>query len=245
MRLPIRHLVIPVLLAAAFGADAPATTGPAVPAMPEISGKLGAPIELFNGKDVDGWTYVANKPKEGDEVFAKEQAWVVKEGVLHSAGKETSGFNTSYLRENVPYTNYVLTVEQRHVTKGGGGILVAIQGEDKVWPKNLQIQGTFGSVGDFVDQYGLKMTPEAARTKVRGTDVVTTKMTKTPAEKPLGAWNTVKVFVDHGKVWVTVNGVLENVATETEPLTGTIGFQAEGAQMEFRKVELQVIEDVK
>ena len=208
MRLPIRCLVVPVLLMGVFGADAPAA--------PEVSGKLGAAISLFNGKDIGDWTYVANKPKEGGEVFPKEQAWTVKDGVLHSAGKETAGFNTSYLRENTPYTNYVLTVEQRHVTKGGGGILVAIMGEDKVWPKNLQIQGTFGDVGDFVAQYGIKVSGDPARTKARGTDVVTKKITPKTAEKALGEWDTVQVFVDHGKVWVMVNGVLENVGTDTE-----------------------------
>jgi hypothetical protein len=226
-----------LLTAAGVLADVAATA----PAASVVSGKLGDPIALFNGKDLSGWTYVPNAPKAGATLFPKEKAWTVKDGILHSAGKETAGFATSYLRENGVYTNYVLTVEQRHVTKGGGGILVGITGPDKVWPKNLQIQGTWGSVGDFIDQYGLKMTVDPARTKVRGTDIVTTKIAKS-SEPPLGEWYTVQTFVDHGKAWVIVNGVLQNVATETEPLTGTIGFQAEGAQMEFRKVELRPIE---
>jgi hypothetical protein len=227
-----------MLLTAAAGFAGEAATAPAAPT---VSGKLGDPVELFNGKDLTGWTYVPNAPKAGGALFPKETAWTVKDGVLHSAGKETAGFNTSYLRVNGIYTNYLLTVEQRHVTKGGGGILVGITGPDKVWPKNLQIQGTWGDVGDFIDQYGLKMTVDPARTKVRGTDIVTKKMAPT-SEAPLGQWYTVETFVDHGKAWVIVNGVLQNVATETEPLTGTIGFQAEGAQMEFRKVELRPIE---
>jgi len=86
------------------------------------------------------------------------------------------------------------------------------------------------------------MTPDPARTKTRGTDIVTKKIAPS-SEKPLGQWNTVQIFVDHGNVWVTVNGVLQNVATNSEPLTGTIGLQAEGAQMEFRKIEIQPLED--
>jgi len=62
------------------------------------------------------------------------------------------------------------------------------------------------------------------------------------SEAPLGQWYIVQTFVDHGNAWVIVNGVLQNIATHTEPLTGTIGFQAEGAEMEFRKVELRPIE---
>lgn len=243
MRLPIRCLAFPALLVATFAADAPPTTAPypwTTP--PQLSGKPGAPVQLFNGKDIDNWTYVPNTPKEGADPFPKEVAWTVNGDVFRSAGKEAAGFNTSYLRFNTPYTNYILTVEQRHVTKGGGGILIAIQGSDKVWPKNLQIQGTYGDVGDFVAQFGIKVSCDPARTKVRGADVVTKKITAKPAEKPLGSWDTVQVFVDHGNVWVTVNGVLENVGINTEPLTGYIGFQAEGSQMEFRKVEIQPIE---
>jgi Domain of Unknown Function (DUF1080) len=239
MRLSARHLAICTLLLAApglFAEEAAITT----PAIPQVSAPLGAPIALFNGKDVDDWIWVTDPTKGTTTKLPKEAIWVVKDGVLRSNGKEVAGFTPGYLREQQKFTNYVLTVEQRHVTKGGGGILVALQGEDKVWPKNLQIQGTFGSVGDFVDQYGIKMTPDAARTKV-GKDVVTTKMAPS-SEKELGGWNTVVTTVDHGRVWVTVNGVLQNMATDTEPLTGTIGLQAEGAIMEFRKIEVQPIE---
>jgi Domain of Unknown Function (DUF1080) len=240
MRMSVKHLAGLVMLvggAMVFGEGA--ATGPAAP---EISGKLGKPIELFNGKDIDGWTWIGGKPKGGGEVLAKEAVWSVVDGVLHCNGKEVAGFASGYLREGLPFTNYVLTVEQRHVTKGGGGILIAIMGEDRVWPKNLQIQGTFGDVGDFVNQYGIKMTTDKERTKApRGNDVVIKKMAAT-SEHALGEWDTVVTVADHGKVWVTVNGVLQNVGTDTEPLTGTIGLQAEGAVMEFRKIEVTPIE---
>ncbi len=120
----------------------------------------GDPIELFNGKDIDDWIWVTDPTKGTTTKLSEEEAiWVVKDGVLRSNGKEVAGFTPGYVREQQKFTNFVLTVEQRHVTKGGGGILIAVQGEDKVWPKNLQIQGTWGSVGDFIDQYGIKMTP--------------------------------------------------------------------------------------
>jgi hypothetical protein len=50
------------------------------------------------------------------------------------------------------------------------------------------------------------------------------------------------VIVDNGNLTVKVNGVPANFASETESLAGKIGLQAEGGQMEFRKVELTPIE---
>jgi hypothetical protein len=232
-------LSLTLLLVTSTLVAAQATTAPATPTP---SGKIGDPIALFNGKDIDNWIWITTPPKNGGPKLTKEQVWSVKNGILHSAGKELPNFTSGYLRELNSYTNYVLTVEQRHVTKGGGGILVGLTGPDKVWPKNLQIQGTRGDVGDFIDQYGLKMTVDPQRTTIRGNDIVTKKMAPT-SEAPVGQWYTVETFVDHGKVWVIVNGVLQNIATNTEPLTGTIGLQAEGAQMEFRKIELRPIGD--
>jgi hypothetical protein len=40
---------------------------------------------------------------------------------------------------------------------------------------------------------------------------------------------------------VAVNGVLQNIATNTEDLNGKIGLQSEGGEMEFRKIELTPI----
>ena len=50
------------------------------------------------------------------------------------------------------------------------------------------------------------------------------------------------MIVDNGNLTVTVNGKLQNIATNTESLAGQIGLQSEGGEMEFRKVELRPIE---
>ena len=49
-------------------------------------------------------------------------------------------------------------------------------------------------------------------------------------------------IVDNGNLTLTLNGKLQNVATNTENLAGQIGLQSEGGIMEFREVELQPIE---
>jgi hypothetical protein len=62
------------------------------------------------------------------------------------------------------------------------------------------------------------------------------------AEMPLGQWNTLVITLAKGNLSVTNNGVLPNTAVDISPDAGKAGFQAEGAEMEFRKVELVPIE---
>src|SRR5436309_11671868 len=88
------------------------------PSAPPISGKLGTPIQLFNGKDLDGWTFYARPLKPGTPAASAPAAkiddtWTIKDEILHDTGKPTG-----YLRTNQSFINYVLTVEQRHLKKG-------------------------------------------------------------------------------------------------------------------------------
>lgn len=207
-----------------------------VPTTQPISGKVGEPVELFNGKDLVGWSATAS---DGGKL---EETWSVKDGAIHGQGK--TGV-TAYIRTDKEYgPNYVLILEQRHVTRGGGGTLFGITGPDKVWPKTMQVQGTFGSVGDIVNQGSFKWTVDQSRFK-KGADDERVLKIGPASEKPMGEWYTVVLVVDHGNISVEVNGKLQNVCKDVPDLTGKIGFQFEGAQMEFRKVELRPIGDAK
>jgi hypothetical protein len=212
------------------------TTAPA--AAPTISGKLGTPIQLFNGKDLTGWTWFARPPK-GDpatQPSAKlEDVWSVHDGVLHDVGKPTG-----YVYSNKEFSNYRLIVEQRHIKKGNGGILIAVRAPEKVWPKCIEVQGGSGGEGDMYNHGSYKFTVDPARL-MKG-KAYGIKMIGPASAKPIGEWDTIEVVVDHGKLWAIVNGQLQNVVTDAEDLTGQIGLQAEGGEMEFRKVELTPIE---
>lgn len=226
----IRFCVILTVLLTASAALAQA------PATQPIAGKLGTPTQLFNGKDLTGWSATdANGGK-------LEEIWSVKDGAIHS--EHTPAIN-AYIRTDKEYgPNYVLTLEQRHLKQGGGGILFGITGPDKIWPKTMQIQGTFGSVGDIVNQGEFKWTVEQSRFRSSATDSRVLKIGPA-SEKPLGEWNTIEIIVNRGQVSVKVNGTLQNTAIDMPDLTGKIGFQFEtGASMEFRKVQLTPIEGV-
>lgn len=223
-------IILPVLFAAA----------PVPPVVP-VAGKIGTPVPLFNGKDLTGWTWhsATATSKIGD-------VWTVKDGVLHCAGKPLGFIDT-----DKEYKNFTLTVEYRHLTRDNGGTFVCITGDEKAWatqwPNSIQIQGKFGSVGDLINQNtGMKnMTTDPARSKKSGKDILITRLPAAPGqqpEKPLGEWNTLIITMENGNLSVTNNGILLNTASEISPDSGKIGIQAEGAEMEFKKVEMTPIE---
>jgi hypothetical protein len=62
---------------------------------------------------------------------------------------------------------------------------------------------------------------------------------KTDAEKPHGQWNTIEVVCDGDKITNIVNGVVVNEGTNASVTQGRILLQSEGAEVFYRKVELE------
>ncbi|MNR29879.1 hypothetical protein D3C85_1472950 [compost metagenome] len=61
------------------------------------------------------------------------------------------------------------------------------------------------------------------------------------SEKPLGDWNSMRIECLKDKVRVWVNGVLVNDGYNCTATKGQIALQAEGSEVEFRKLELTQI----
>ena len=228
----MRGIFVPILLLCACFARAE------TPAVPPLSGKLGEPVQLFSGKDLSGWKWVAKPTTSPSATTANmKDVWSVKDGMLIDKGRPQG-----YIRTEAAYKNYVLTVEQRHVTKGNGGILIGITGEDKVWPHCVEVQGQSGAEGEFWNQGHLKMTFDPARKDPNDKTDRHVLRIGPKSESPIGEWDTIEITNDHGNLVVKVNGQLQNIATEIEDLSGSIGLQAENGAMEFRKIELRPIE---
>src|SRR5687767_9348685 len=87
--------------------DARPTTAPTTR---PLSGPLGKPIQLFNGKNLDGWVWYQRPPKPGATQPTTQvsigEVWTVRDGILHTSGKPTG-----YIRTETVYDNYILTVE--------------------------------------------------------------------------------------------------------------------------------------
>jgi hypothetical protein len=190
-----------------------------------------APVQLFNGKDLTGWTFHLS------EADAKmEDVWSVRDGVLHCKGKPSG-----YIRTEKDYTSYKLTLEWRFPDKGGNsGVLMRVQAPDKVWPRSIEAQLASRNAGDIwnIDEFPMKTAAE--RTKGRRT----AKEHETN-EKPLGEWNTYEITLDGTNLELKVNGLVQNIATDVEVMPGKIALQSEGGEIEFRNIVLTPLDEKK
>ncbi len=196
----------------------------------DLSAPLPGQVTLFNGKNMDGWTFFLNDNGKMEDV------WSVTDGNIICKGNPIG-----YIRTKDQFTNYVLKVEWRFnpITKkaGNSGVLLRVQAPDKVWPKSIEAQLESGSAGDFWNIDEVKMKTDASRLKGRNT-----KHTHAN-EQPLGMWNEYEIICDHGNITLNVNGETLNSASEVEQMPGTIALQSEGAEIHFRTVKLSPISD--
>lgn len=201
------------------------------------------PVALFNGKDLTGWS--ADVPK-ADKDPAISPSFIVRDGLLVSMGKPEG-----HLVTDATYSNYKLVVEYRFPKAGGNcGVLIhaskprALHG---MFPQSIEVQMFHENAGDFwciqenIEVPDMeKRRPHKEGQKFGGgpDDARNIKNLTDGSEKPLGEWNTMTIECKGGAVTVQVNGVLVNQGTNCTATSGKIALQAEGTEVEFRKVEL-------
>lgn len=188
----------------------------ATPAADKDKGeKKGDFAPLWNGKDL----------KDFDLVGTPESTWSVEGGVIKCTGKPNG-----YLATKKSYKNYVLKVELRYPKNAGNsGILIHCTGKAKVWPTCVEVQGQYGGLGSIFPIGGAK----GPRPKVDND-------ARKKAIKKHDEWNALEISVKDGAISVKINGtrVCESEAYELKE--GPIGFQSEGAPIEFRNLALDV-----
>lgn len=199
------------------------------------------PVSLFNGRDLGGWHMdvpTLDKDPGGSKPF------IVRDGKLVSLGVPGG-----HLITDKSYHDYRLTVEYRFANKPGNcGVLVHASTPRRLYgmfPQSLEVQMQSGDAGDFwcigenieVADMVKRRGPEEkwgvdgdkARRIVNLTD---------GSEKPLGDWNTMTIECRADSVLVWVNGDLVNFGYRCTTREGQIALQAEGVEVEFRKVDL-------
>lgn len=201
-------------------------------------------VSLFNGKDLTGWH--ADVPEMDTNANAKTP-FVFRNGMLVSLG--TPG---GHLITDKIYKNYRLKVEYRFAAKPGNcGVLVhssTPRALYQMFPKSLEVQMEHGNAGDFwciVEDISVP-NMEARRgpkTEWGGTEGKrrNIKNLVDKSEKPVGEWNSMMIECLNDSVKVWVNGTLENFGYNCTASEGQIALQAEGSEVEFRKVELTPI----
>lgn len=191
-----------------------------------------SPMALFNGRDLEGWTFDGIDPK-----VKKEDVWSVSEGLLICKGRPPAVLRS--VKED--FTNYELIVEWRWkpgAKPGNSGVLVHASEPRKifVWPKSIEVQLASSHAGDFWT-VGESLTvpqgiPQGRRWMKR----------QESSENAPGEWNTMKIRCEGDRIRVWVNEVLMNEGTGLSATKGAICLQSEGAEIHFRKVEVTPVE---
>lgn len=199
---------------------------------------------LFNGKDLTGWH--VDVPEMDTNANAKNP-FIVRNGLLVSLGNPQGHLITDSV-----YQNYRLVVEYRFAGKPGNcGILVHASTPRalyKMFPKSIEAQMEHNNAGDFwcivedikvpgmEKRRGLKENWGVTEGKERRVKKLTDN-----SEKPLGEWNTMTVECYKNSIRIWVNGDLVNDGFDCTADHGQIAFQAEGSEVECRKMLLTPI----
>ncbi len=207
-----------------------------------------SPVALFNGKDLSNWT--ADVP-EADGKADFQPSFIVRDGMLVSLGKPLG-----HLLTNETYSDYKLEVEYRFPGEGGNcGVLVHSSDLRELYgmfPKSIEVQmmhenaGDFWCIGENIEVPDMeKRRPRKEGQAFGGASSDARRILNLTdgSEKPLGEWNRMTIECKGAEIIVHVNGELVNHGTNCTAASGKIAIQAEGTEVEFRKVELTKLKD--
>lgn len=202
---------------------------------------------LFNGEGLSGWHVDVPAMDDNPEAI---NPFIVRDGMLVSLGTPPGHLITDSV-----FQDYRLDVEYRFAGEPGNcGVLVHASTPRTLYdmfPKSLEVQMMHENAGDFwcivqditvpnmVERRGPKEEWGITEGKARRIKNLTDD-----SEKPVGEWNNmiIECVDDEIKVWV--NGDLVNYGYECTASKGQIAVQAEGSEVEFRKLELTHIDEI-
>lgn len=203
--------------------------------------------ELFNGKDLNGWHVDVPVMDENPDTL---NPFIVREGMLVSLGDPRGHLITDSVFEN-----YRLIAEYRFAGEPGNcGVLVHASTPRalyKMFPKSMEVQMEHKNAGDFwciveditvpnmVERRGPEENWGITEGKARRIQNLSDD-----AENPVGDWNTMIIECYQNEVKVWVNGQLVNYGYDCTVSRGQIALQAEGSEVEFRKLELTPIKRI-
>lgn len=202
-------------------------------------------FSLFNGKNLTDWH--VDVPELDTANWARNP-FIVRNGLLVSLGTPAGHLITDAI-----YQNYRLEAEYRFAGEPGNcGLLVHASTPRalyKLFPRSIEVQLMHENAGDFwciVEDIKVKdmekrrgPKEEWGITEGKGRRII--NLTD-GSEKPLGQWNTVRIECLQNAIKVWVNGDLVNKGFEATAARGQIAVQAEGAEVEFKKIQLTPIQ---
>ena len=174
---------------------------------------------LFNGKDLTGWTFHLNPESDvpASEVFE------VDDGVISIAGQPFG-----YMLTEQSFSDYKLHLEWRWTEEpSNSGIFLHAEPIDAIWPRCAEVNLMAGRAGDMIASGGSAFDELTEGRWLRST--------VDSAEKPAGEWNTAEIICQGNSIQAYVNGVLMNQA-HFDRSAGPIGLQSEGGPLEIRNI---------
>lgn len=206
------------------------------------------PKSLFNGKDLTGWHVDVPAADKNPDV---SPSFIVRDGKLVSMGKPPG-----HLITDKEYSDYKLVVEYRFVNGPGNcGVLVHASTPrvlHDMFPKSIEVQmmsqnaGDFWCIGENIEVPDMeKRRPRKEGQAFGGGAKDARRIINLTdnSEKPVGEWNTMEIECNGDEVKVHVNGDLVNHGFKATVSKGKIALQAEGVEVEFRKVELTPLKE--
>ena len=196
---------------------------------------------LFNGQDLSGW-YMDVPELEKDSSL--RIPFIVREGKLVSLGTPQG-----HLITDNEFENYRLEVEYRFPDEPGNcGVLVHASTPRrlyKMFPQSIEVQMMHENAGDFwcIGEDIQVLDMEERRGPKDNWGVIEGKGRRIlnltdGSENPLGEWNHMVIECKGDEIKVWLNGDLVNHGFGATATKGKIAVQAEGAEVEFRKLEL-------
>ena len=199
---------------------------------------------LFNGKDLSGWHVDIPKMDKDPNVTS---AFIVRDSLLVSLGKPNG-----HLITDAVYQNYRLEVQYRFAAKPGNcGVLVHASTPRalyKMFPNSIEVQMNHKHAGDFwciveditVPDMAKRRGPKEKWGITEGKARRILNLTD-DSENPAGQWNRMIIECIGNSVKVWVNDDLVNHGFDCTAQKGQIALQAEGSEVEFRKLVLTPI----
>jgi hypothetical protein len=182
-----------------------------------------------------------------DDDITMRTPFIIRNGMLVSLASPEGHIITDAI-----YQNYRIEVQYRFAGKPGNCGLLLHASTPRVlydmFPKAIESQMMHDNAGDFwcihediqVPNMEKRRGPKANWGSVDGKERRIPNLTDN-SEKPLGEWNTMVVECLNDQIKVWVNGQMVNHGFGCTVQKGQIALQAEGSEVEFRKVVLQPI----
>ena len=202
--------------------------------------------KLFNGQDLNGWHADVPAMDKDDTI---KSPFIVRNGLLVSLG--TPG---GHLITDKIFQDYRLEVEYRFASVPGNcGVLVHASSPRalyEMFPKSIEVQMENKNAGDFwcivedieVPDMETRRGPKEKWGIVEGKNRRIQNLTD-DSENPVGEWNTMEIECRGNEIKVWVNGDMVNHGFNCTARKGQIAVQAEGSEVEFRKIVMTSLKD--